>query len=484
MGSVEKRRSSTLSGIFLRYVLVMIGSLLTLGICTVLIFNILVNTGCIYPANYAERKINEAYDMIQNADEVTEDIIPLLCHYVIFSADGGILRGNMPEDLVETARNVANHGTASGDSFYKVIPRTEECVVLQYSLTPQYQSAFLREHFIEPQTLMTIIIVLSAIAIILLPSVSFGKKMKRKMKPVMNAVEKIKNQELEYKVSYSGVKEIDDCLSSIDEMRYALKDSLERQWKTEQEKNRQMSALAHDIKTPLTVIRGNAELLSEMEMPEEQAKYIDYITGSALQIQNYVQTLIEVTKSADGYQYRFENIKTEDILGDIRKQTFGLAEVFGLIINWEEQYTSETVSIVYDQVVRAVMNIIKNAAEHTPKGETINVYVEEQRGKLTFTVEDTGSGFTKEALLHGTEQFFMDDVSRSSGVHYGIGLFSAKSIAGNHGGKISLANSEKTGGAKVEILIDSCDRGITSQKDKYGFTKMPDAKTESGLTFQ
>ena len=78
MGRIGKRRSSTLSGIFLRYVLLMLGLLLSLGLCTVLIFNILVNTGGIYPANHVERKINEAYDMIQNADEVTEDIIPLL----------------------------------------------------------------------------------------------------------------------------------------------------------------------------------------------------------------------------------------------------------------------------------------------------------------------------------------------------------------------------------------------------------------------
>lgn len=453
MGRIGNRRSSTLSGIFLRYVLVMLGSLLTLGICTVLIFNILVNTGGIYPANHVERKITEAYDMIQNADEVTEDMIPLLCHYVIFSKDGEVLRGNMSEDSVEIAWKVANHGSASGKYFYKVIPRTDEFVVLQYSLTPQYQSAFLREHFIEPQNLMTMIIILSGIAIILLPSVSFGKKMKRKMKPVMNAVERIKTQDLEYEVSYSGVKEIDDCLSSIDEMRNALKDSLERQWKTEQEKNRQMSALAHDIKTPLTVIRGNAELLSEMEMKEEQEKYIDYITNSVLQMQNYVQTLIEVTKSVEVYQYRFEKIRTEDILGDIRNQTLGLSEVYDLKINWEEQYISKTVSVVYDQIVRAVMNIIKNAAEHTPKGGTINIYIKEQNSELTFTVEDTGSGFSKEALLHGTEQFFMDDTSRSGGVHYGIGLFSAKSIAGKHGGRILLENSEKTGGAKVEICF-------------------------------
>ena len=145
MGRVEKRRSSTLSGIFLRYVLAMLGLLLTLGICTALIFNILVNLGGIYPANYAERKINEAYDTIQNADEVTEEMIPVLCRYVIFSEDGEVLGGNMAEDSVKIAWNVSNHGTASGDYFYKVIPRPDESVVLQYSLTPQYQSAFLRE---------------------------------------------------------------------------------------------------------------------------------------------------------------------------------------------------------------------------------------------------------------------------------------------------------------------------------------------------
>ena len=451
MGRIEKRRSSTLSGIFLRYVLVMLGLLIALGICTILVFHILVNGGAIYPANYAEKKIDEAYDMIQNAEKVTKDMIPFLCHYVVFSAGGEVLSGNMTEESLEIAWNVANHGTASGKYFYKVIPRPDEYVVLQYSLTPQYQSAFLRENFIEPQNLMTIIVVLGGMTVILLPSLSFGKKMKREMKPVLNAVEKIKNQDLEYDVVYSGVKEIDDCLSSIDEMRNALKDSLALQWKTEQEKNRQMSALAHDIKTPLTVIRGNAELLSEIEMTEEQEKYIDYITSSALQIQNYVETLIEVTKSVDGYQISFEKIQTEDILGDIRKQTLGLSEVYNLKVNWEEQFISETVSVIYDQVVRAVMNIIKNAAEHTPKGGTIHISVKEHNDALIFTVEDTGSGFTKEALLHGTEQFFMDDTGRSGGAHYGIGLFSAKSIAEKHGGRMVLTNSEKTGGAKVEI---------------------------------
>ena len=97
------------------------------------------------------------------------------------------------------------------------------------------------------------------------------------------------------------------------------------------------------------------------------------------------------------------------------------------------------------------MNIIKNAAEHTPAGGRIDVAVHEQDDKLVFIIEDTGSGFTREALKYGTEQFFMDDTSRTSGNHYGIGLFSAKIVARKHGGDIKLSNSEVTGGARVEI---------------------------------
>lgn len=443
----------------MRYVLIMLLALFTLGVCTIFIFNVLVNTGRIYPANYAERKINEAYDLIQEADEVTEDMIPPLCRYVIFSLEGEKLKGNMSEDSLEIAWNAANHKAASGRYFYKVISRPKEYVVLQYSLTPMYQSAFLREHFIEPQNFMTIMVILCGMVIILLPSMFFGKKMKEKVQPIMKAAEKIKNQDLEYEVSYCGVKEIDDCLLSINEMRIALKDSLERQWQTEQDKNRQMSALAHDIKTPLTVVRGNAELLSETDLTEEQKNYMEYVISSASQIQNYVQTLIEVTQSVDGYQYNVKKVRTADLLEDIRKQTLGLAEVYRLKINWKEKWDSKTVYIVYDQIVRAVMNIIINAAEHTVEGGTIHISMEEQDGKLTFTVEDMGSGFTKEALLHGTEQFFMDDASRSGGRHYGIGLFSAETIAKWHGGRVLLTNSEETGGAKVEIFF-CCQKGV------------------------
>lgn len=453
MGTGLKRRNQTLGGIFFRYVIAMLAGLSVWGVCTIIIFNIIVNAGYIYPANYTEKRIDRAYDTIHDAKEVTNEIIPSLCKYAVFSKDGKMLSGNMEPKSLKIAWNAVKHRQTSGKYFYKVIYRDKEYVVLEYCLVPQYKSAFLREYFITPQNLLIIITVLGGIVIILLSSIRFGKKIKGKMQSVMMAAEKIKEQELEYETVYCGVKEIDECLSSIDEMRMALKNSLEQQWKTEQDKNRQMSALAHDIKTPLTVVRGNTELLLETKLSEEQEKYIAYIADSSLQIQNYVQTLIDVTKSSDGFRFNFEKINTDNLFDEIKKQAFGLGEVYHIEINWLEACDIKVISGVYDQIVRAVMNIIKNAAEHTKAGGQINIYIEEKNNKLEFTVEDTGSGFTREALLHGTEQFFMDDKSRSGSAHYGIGLFSAETIAKRHGGEILLANSTKTKGARVKICF-------------------------------
>ena len=452
MGRIK--RSNTLSSIFMRYVLAMLGALAVLGVSTYLILCILVNMGCIYPANYAEQRINEAYDTILNANEVTKDMMPPLCHYILFSKDGEKIEGDMSEQYDQTAWSVANHGNASGKYFYKVISRPKEYVVLQYRLTPQYRSAFLREHFIGPQNVMIIIIVLGAIAIIVFPSIRFGKRIRKRMQPVLCAIEQIKNQNLEYETSYSGIKEFDDCLSAIDDMRAALKVSLEQQWRVEQEKNKQMSALAHDIKTPLTIARGNAELLSETELTKEQKNNIHYVLNSTAQIQNYIQKLIDVTKSLNHSDINTcTTVMIKDFFADIKEQAFGLTEIYHLKMNWNEQWNREKANIVYDSVFRAVMNVIQNAVEHTKENGTIHIDAKEQDGRLTFIVEDGGDGFTREALLHGTEQFFMDDTSRNGEAHYGIGLFFAKTVAEEYGGGIILANSKKTGGAKVEIFF-------------------------------
>lgn len=448
-----------LGSMFEAYIFFMGFALVIWALISYFAFDMLINICAIYPANYAEYRISEVERQIETASEVTADLIPDVCRYVVFSEDGSLLSGNLDEKDLETAWNVLSNKNYSDGKFYKVISRTDEYVVLQYRLKPQYKSMWMNEHLPNPEILMTLFILVVCFGIMQIFAKRFGSGIRKKMTPMRVALAQIGDRNLDFEIYYSGVREIDECLVALEDMRYALKTSLQKQWETEQEKSRQMSALAHDIKTPLTVVRGNSELLLETELTNEQKNYADYISGSALQIQNYVQTLIEVTKSQEGVEQVPVKVRASEILADIKKQTVGLLEVYQLQINWNEKWEEKMgrkngedfISVVYDHVVRAVMNVVRNAAENTPKRGVINITATYSGGELVFTVEDSGCGFTPEALAHGTEQFFMGDSSRTGGSHYGVGLFFAKRVAEEHGGGIVLVNSEETGGAKVEI---------------------------------
>lgn len=85
--------------------------------------------------------------------------------------------------------------------------------------------------------------------------------------------------------------EIDAVLQGIDNMKDSLKIALEKQWSVEQQKREQISALAHDIKTPLTIVKGNVRLLNETDMAEEQKSYCNYIEESSMQMERYLPSI-------------------------------------------------------------------------------------------------------------------------------------------------------------------------------------------------
>ncbi len=454
MGRIKRKTQIPLSLFYLKYFAYIFAFMLLLAIALLILFNVLMNDKFVYPANYAQEQAEKAYSKIQNAKQVTEDDIPELCDYVVFDLGGNLESGNLTENDVQEAWSVIQEGkTKIGKYSYTVIPRDTEYCVLRYTLSPQYKSLFLQKIPISPEMLIFITAILGMLLIIIMIAIRFGKALSKKLSALILVTNKVERQELDFEIAASGIKEIDAILHSMDNMRAALKDSLERQWQIEQEKNRQMSALAHDLKTPLTLVRGNAELLLESDLSVTQKKYTEYIESSSLQMQNYVQTLIEVTKSWQGYQFRPQKIMCRFLFREIEQQLKGLCTVHHLTPVWDCHYTVSEISADHDLLIRAIVNVISNAAERTPAGGKIVFSVFEENNFLQFVVTDTGSGFSPEALRYGTEQFYMDDTSRSSKTHFGIGLYAANSIIQKHGGQLVLDNSKETGGAKVTIQI-------------------------------
>ena len=97
----NKRGTIGLGSMFEAYTFLMGFALLIWAAISLFAFNLLINVGVIYPANYAEYRISEAFEQIETANEVTADLIPEVCRYVVFSEDGQVLSGDLDEKDVE-----------------------------------------------------------------------------------------------------------------------------------------------------------------------------------------------------------------------------------------------------------------------------------------------------------------------------------------------------------------------------------------------
>lgn len=444
-----------LRSVFMRYAL-----LLALAVFIVIVANVgaylfCVNIGAIYPLTSISTAIEKEKDNLQSTRQIEESDIPHLCEYVLFTKGGQYAGGSIDKADSALVWNtcIENGRTSDNPYLYSVIDREEEVLILRYRMTAQFGNRTLRSIFPSADLLLIITILLEILLSLVVISFIFGKYLGKKIDKLLTVVHKIEQQDLDFEIQKSRLFEVDRALDALDHMRLALRQSLSQQWYDDKMRQEQLSALAHDLKTPLTIIRGNTELLFDTSLSTEQRECAEYIENSSLQMQDYVQTLIEATKSWDSYQLCMKKVDLESLLLELKNQIDGLCAVNSISLHWDCGQYPAYVTADHDLLIRMLVNVLSNAVEHTPQGGNVTFEIWENNNELSFLVTDTGKGFSDEALKHATEQFFMDDDSRNSKSHYGIGLYVAASIAKKHNGKIILQNSVATGGAKVTIQI-------------------------------
>lgn len=447
---VKKLRS-----IFMQYALLLALIVFNIVAVNVGIFLFCVNTGIIYPLASVDAAINTAKGNLQSIGQIEESDIPFLCEYVLFTKDGQYKGGSINQDdgtFIWTTC-IEKNRTSDNPYLYSVIDREEEVLILRYHMSAQFKNATIRSIFPSAELVWIFIILMEILISLVAISCIFGKYLGKKIDKLLTVVCKIEQQDLDFQIEKSKLLEVDRALDALDRMRLALQESLSKQWYDDKMRQEQISALAHDLKTPLSIIRGNAELLFDTSLSIEQKECAQYIESSSLQMQDYVQTLIEATKSWDSYRPCIQEVDMDSLLQELKKQIDGLCVVNNITLHWDCGKYPAYITADHDLLIRMLVNVLSNAVEHTPQGGNVAFEIREADSELSFVITDTGKGFSDEALKHATEQFFMDDESRSSKSHYGIGLYVAASIARKHNGKIILENSAASGGAKVTIQI-------------------------------
>lgn len=263
--------------------------------------------------------------------------------------------------------------------------------------------------------------------------------------------QRIANGELDVEIQNTDPKhdnEITRLAENLDRMRIALKDDSER-------RSRFIMGISHDLRTPVAVIKGYTEALSDgiADNPEEMRKSLDIISSKADQLATMINTLINFVKlNQTDWQHQLKKQRFAPAMREFAKTFVTTGEIFKRKVEATVNIPDDT-EIPFDKLLvqRALENLFANAVRYTKDGDTIRIDAQQDGGKITLKISDTGIGIEKKDIGKIFDMFYRGTNSRrESGM--GIGLSVVKTIISTHGWNISV-KSQKGIGTEFTVEI-------------------------------
>jgi signal transduction histidine kinase len=213
--------------------------------------------------------------------------------------------------------------------------------------------------------------------------------------------------------------------------------------------------IAHDLRSPITRIRGIAEvtLTTGKSLGEYEAMAASTIEECD-RLLDMINTMLMISKAEAGVDHLIrEEIDLTEVVQEACKLFEPTAEDKGIALGYhlpdESRFLGDT-----QMIQRMLSNLLDNAIKYTPPGGSVGVSVSENDGQVVVSVKDTGIGISPRDLPHIFERFYRGDESRSqSGI--GLGLSLARAIARGHGGDITATSTPNQGSTFIITLPKS-----------------------------
>lgn len=434
----KKQRSVSLTFVLLRFAVVMLGCMLLCGLVWMLCFSLLRNAGIIYQGyvsnQQAERMLAEDTKTFISPGK---DFLP---EYALFDPDGNMLESNTEGKKLETL----NKFFLQDPTDVHVLRRTYadgSTVIIRWYFRSEFVNPGLRNLLPPFEYLWLAVLCAGWVLCLLFNTLWLRRLLAAKLKLFGEVSNKVGAQELDFTVPHAGIREYDQALDAMEHMREALYGSLSSQWAAQQEREAEIAALAHDLKTPLTLIGGNAELLLDENLPENSRRMVKAIVSSSDRAKRYVASLLE---TASGTDEAFENTGLSAMFDELCLSAKAFAQARGICLQIKNSLEGSA-GMQKDHLLRALGNVVQNAVEHTPEGGSVYLEGNMLAGGWQVTVRDEGPGFSKAALHHAAERLWRDDTARSGDGHNGLGLWFAAQVVTAHGGQLELKNRESGG---------------------------------------
>ena len=295
---MEKRGLTSLRGVLLRYLVQTVFCCVLALLLWFAALMCVINSGLALPANQAAQACQKAaQDVLPGMTAATFDETQLdsLCRYALFAAPDSseVLATNMDAGHLQRAMENRQGKTRwhFGYTQYYMTSKLQDGTVclLQFDYAVPYAAPALRGKLPDVQTVHCILGILLLVGAVVWSTHRTGRFLTRETEKLTAAAQAVARKDLDSAV-FSGakVREYESTLQALQTMGDELTGSLQKQWDMEQRQREQIIRLSHKLKTPLTIIKGNAELLAEDDLTEEQRAQVEAILQGAEQTRAYL----------------------------------------------------------------------------------------------------------------------------------------------------------------------------------------------------
>ena len=345
--------------------------------------------------------------------------------------------------LTDISKNYHYNYSQNGDEvIYEIVPPYDDLTIEDkerynvYHTIYQYSALFWYSLFI-----------------ILAALLFYRLKLKKPFDLLSEASKRIADNDLNFHIEYDGHDELARLCSAFETMRSSVQQNNITMWRSIEERKRVNSAFAHDMRTPVTVMKGYADMLQNY-MPEQklsrekEIQTISKIRNHISRLEQYIESMSAIQKLED-LEANPTFVDMSALVSEIKESATIICGENGKHFSIDTVENTSSVSIDRNVLLQIYENLIANAVRFS-KSE-IRIELKTDTNNICLCVRDDGQGFSNEELTNATKPYYKGE-NTSADMHFGLGLYICNLLCEKHGGACTLSNGEN-GGAVVTATL-------------------------------
>lgn len=285
----------------------------------------------------------------------------------------------------------------------------------------------------------------SAFCIIAAALLFYRNRLKKPLAELRTASEKIANNDLDFSIDYDNNDELGQLCASFEIMRTTLADNFSKMWRQVEERKALNAAFAHDLRTPLTVLKGYNEMLQASD--NSQTRETAATMGKHIsRMENYVSSMSNLRRMEDT-QPDYKLIDLQPLVSSLYDSAKIVCTKNGKELILQNNIPILQLSLDSAFISQVCNNLISNAVRYARTLVTISFALHDNG--LLLSVSDDGNGLDKDSLQKAANPYFTGESSHSE--HFGLGLYICKLLCEHHNGYLRIENTEV--GAKVSAFF-------------------------------